>query len=83
MKFEDMVPLIIHLTQLREAKKLAEAQLRMAEARQIAMKPVEAKPALDRATDAWFAAWQETEKAWDEVLKPLGLTRQDLRMAAL
>jgi hypothetical protein len=83
MKFADMVPLIRDLTVKREKKNVAESQLTMAKARKIAMKPEEAQAELDSATAEWWEAWQTTEKAWDEILTPLGLTRQDLRMAAI
>ena len=83
MKFEDMVPLIRHLTQLREAKNLAEMKMKLAVAEGGLKAAIDARAAHDRATDAWFTAWQETESAWDEVLTPLGLTRHDLRLAAL
>ena len=83
MKFEDMVPLVRELTEKREAKERAETAMRFHQHNSPPGHLQIAEENYEAAKEEWWQCWQKVERSWDEVLKPLGLTRQDLRMAAL
>jgi hypothetical protein len=83
MTFEDMVPLILDVKVKREAKLKAEAsELHHRHVSPAGIHQVAEEQAAV-AKDAWFTAYQKAEAAWDEFLKPHGLTRLDVLMAAL
>lgn len=83
MTFEDMVPLIQDLNRKRELKSQAEAAATFHQHNSAAGIYQVAEEQLEEAKTAWFDALQKVEAAWLEVLEPLGLSRHDLRMAAL
>ena len=81
MDFSTVASLIRDLNEAREDKRLAELRRDLAHAEGKAS--TELEEAVTLATDKWFERIQAVEAAWEVFLKPYGVTRHELRMAAL